>query len=80
MDIHELQKNLNKINLTRDDAILLFSRLLFPTYFFDSIEFKTNFEIYSSRINQYEELLSIVFGLLNNIYKIPKIEWLIKKI
>jgi hypothetical protein len=80
LDIHELQKNLNKINLTRDDAILLFSRLLFPTYFFDSIEFKTNFEIYSSRINQYEELLSIVFGLLNNTYKIPKIEWLIKKI
>lgn len=80
LNMLELEKIINEISLTRDDAILLFSRLLFPTYFFDCIELKSNFELYFSKINQYEELLNKVFVLLNNIYDIPKIEWLIKKI
>jgi len=80
LNILELNEIINEVAFTRDDAILLFSRLLFPTYFFDCIESKNDFRLYFSKINQYEELLNKIYNLLNKVYGIPKIEWLIKKI
>ena len=78
--ILEFKEAINSIYITRDDAIFLFSRLLFPTYFFDCIELDNNYEFYSCKINQYEKMLNDIFILLSGMYNIPRVEWIIKKI
>ena len=74
----ELFYMLSNIYMKNGDYILLYSRLLFPTYFFDSLENNEDVKIYSSKINQYERLLNKIYYILNAKYRIPKIEWLIK--
>ena len=71
---------IEKIFLKKDDYIMLYSRLLFPTYFFDCIEFNKNILLFSSKVNQYEKLLSDIIFELNKKVNIPFIEWITKKI
>ena len=80
LDINLLYKFLNSNNFMVDDYIILYARLLFPTYFFDCIENNNNIDIYISKINQYEKFLNQIYWVLNINRNIPKIDWIIKKI
>lgn len=80
LDINLLYKFLNNNIFRIDDYIILYARLLFPTYFFDCIENNNNIDIYISKINQYEKFLNHIYWVLNINRNIPKIDWIIKKI
>lgn len=79
LDINRVFNKINSINYNNGDYYLLFTRLLFPTYFFDLLESNKKITIYSSKINQYELLLNKIYNYLNSYTKIPYIEWLIKR-
>ena len=79
---------LNYMNFTRDEYILLISRMLYPSYYFDLIDRiifnNENEKILESIINRKEEYLDIIRNIYihaNNIRRIniPYIEWIIKK-
>ncbi len=78
LDEEELMYIFNSIYMKKGDYFLLYSRLLFPTYFFDAIEKKDDISMYISKINQYERLLNKIYYILSSKIKLPKIEWLIK--
>ena len=84
---NELRNYLDYINLTKDEYIYLYSRLLFPTYYFDTYD-----EIINNKGDE-NNILSIIKKsykyeeFLYNIYKyivyekkaqIEPIEWIIK--
>lgn len=69
----------SKVSLSKDEYILLFSRLLFPTYFFDCLECENDIKIYISKMNQYEKLLINVYFIIKQRNDIPIVDWLIKK-
>lgn len=79
LQLSELIISLEKIYLKPGDYILLYSRLLFPTYFFDCLENNQDISIYSSKINQYEDLLNKLYSYFLVKTVLPKIEWLIKR-
>ena len=86
ININELYAILNQIIFNRDEAILFFSRLLYPTYFFDicvEMFFFDNGEkdlnIIISKHNEYELILIEVFSFLQTKYQIPNINWLKKR-
>lgn len=68
------------LNLTNDDYLTLYSRLLFPTYFFDCVEVGDNISKYISKINLYEDYLNYIYYELSKVVKLPYIDWLIKKV
>lgn len=68
------------LGLTNDDYLTFYSRLLFPTYFFDCVEIGDNLNKYVSKINIYEDYLNYVYNELIRVVKIPYIDWLIKKV
>ena len=80
LDLNILKKFFESVYLSSDDYIILFARLLFPSYFFDCIENNDDIVIYSSKINQYERLLNLLYNLFKFKGNIPNIDWLIKKI
>ena len=71
---------MDTISLSIGDYIMLYSRLLFPTYFFDCIEFNKNCYTIYSKINQYEKLLNEIYYIIRKRCDLPPVEWLIKKI
>ena len=80
LDIYTIIK---KLNLNKTESILFFSRLLYPTYYFDMydkiIQGKTSEEKINNIIkknNSYEMFLKKIYKYLNKEYKIPNIEWL----
>ncbi len=80
IDLDAIFQNLDQLFLTPADFFLLYVRLLFPTYFFDCLETGEDILIYSSKINQYEQLLNDFYYYLKRYVDIPKIDWLIKKV
>ena len=71
---------LEKVSFTSDEYILLISRLLFPTYFFDYVEMKKDLFELQSKIYQYEKLLSDILSFVRKKVDIPSVEWITKKI
>ena len=80
---------LNYMNFNRDEYILFFARLLFPTYYFDLldeiIDNNENDSILENIINNADDyilFLKEVFNyiLINKRMNIPFIPWIIKKI
>lgn len=74
---------IKKLNFNKTESILFFSRLLYPTYYFDMydkiIQGKMSEEKINNIIkknNSYEMFLKKVYKYLNKEYKIPNIEWL----
>lgn len=67
--------------LSYNESMLLFIRLMYPTYFFDSYdEYQKNEQVNCSFINHislYEHFLKKVYKKISTYYKIPVIEWLI---
>lgn len=85
-DIYEeLMYYISYGNISTYECMLLFVRLLFPTFYFDiyeeiidnSMEEKELLKIIN-RINDYEVLLKRVYAYLKTITPIPDIEWLKK--
>ena len=73
---------LNSISITPEEAILLFSRLLYPSYFFDlydkilnedNINYKLDYIVKKNVC--YETFLLNIYNFFRNKYNIPKIEW-----
>lgn len=79
IELKKLFLFIDNMNLKSGDYVLLYSRLLFPTYFYDCIENNENIGIYTARINQYERFLNEIYFYLSSKTLIPKIDWLIKK-
>lgn len=74
-----------KVQLTNEQSILLYSRLLFPTYYFDICENifisksdKKDLNNILLKISSYIVFLKNLLVEMNKYYKIPEIEWIIK--
>lgn len=80
LDFNEFISGIERMNLKEGDYVLLYARLLFPTYFFDCVETEQNIEFFSSKINQYELLLTQMYYYLSPKAPVPKIDWLIKAV
>lgn len=74
---------LNNIKFSYDESLLLLSRLLYPSYYFDMydqiIQEKISEEkicFYIKKNTVYEVFLKKIYNYIKNKYKIPEIEWL----
>ena len=82
----ELEEHFKNNYYSRYGIRLLFGRVLYPSFYLDMYDqVITNtlnedkvLEIIN-RINDYEDYLKNIFIFLNKIYKIPEVEWLMKK-
>ena len=81
MDLEEVVETLKKFN--RVNLRLLFSRLLYPVYYFDQVKLILEEDVdektlmkFISKSRDYEILLFDVFNMINKKYNIPKVEWL----
>lgn len=81
LDFEEVVDALKKFN--RLDLRLLFSRLLYPMYYFDQVKLILEEDVdektlmkFISKSRDYEMLLFDVFNVINKKYNIPKVEWL----
>ena len=77
-EVVEMLKKFNRVNLR-----LLFSRLLYPVYYFDQVKLILEEDVdektlmkFISKSRDYEMLLFDVFSMINKKYNIPKVEWL----
>lgn len=84
--INELDQYFKKNFMSYYGMRLLFARVLYPSYYFELYEQiiqgnKSEEEILNitSKTNEYEEYLNIIFNYLNNYYNLPEIEWLKKR-
>ena len=78
---------LNYINLSKEEYILLISRLLFPTYFFDVYDKIINNELDEKIVKPIIDKTDSYISFIKNIFffiiyqkgiNIPYIEWIIK--
>ena len=82
----ELEEYFKNNYYSRYGIRLLFGRILYPSFYLDmydqiitnTIKEDKLFEIIN-RINEYEDYLKNIFIFLNKFYKIPEVEWLMKK-
>ena len=66
---------------------LLYSRLLFPSYYFDVYDSVMNKDLsdealldITDKIDEYEDFLLEIYNYLNKFLHIPEIEWINKKL
>lgn len=83
INIQESLNMIDKLNLKRDEAILLLSRLIYPSYYFDIYDSIIQEKASENKLdecikksNSYETFLKNVYNLLHLKYNIPEIEWL----
>ena len=69
--------------LNKDEAILFFSRFLFPTFYFDMYERILSKEIPENKIKvainvlpRYEKNIQQLYVFLKKYYVFPEIEWI----
>jgi len=86
LDFDEIEDFILDSNLSKASMRLLFSRLLYPSYYFDALVkifvYDESDEIlsrYIDRVNEFEDLLLDIFNLISKKYNIPPIEWLINR-
>lgn len=80
-----IKKQIIDYKMSSFDAILFFSRLLFPSYYFDCYQSivlgekeEGTINIYLSLTNEYQRFLKEIYFFLNQYYEIPEIDWIIK--
>ncbi len=80
---YELIEYINNYQLTSNECILLFARLLFPTFYFDIYEQIISGNINEEKLlyvikktNDYEMFLKKIYFEFRNYNFIPEIEWL----
>lgn len=83
--INDVIDDLSMINLTNYGVRLLMSRMLFPSFFFDSFEnfIDEKVDFYDivklvEKMNSYEEKLYKIYATIKNQYSLPEINWLKK--
>ena len=83
IDENEVLNYLDNLNFTYTENLLFFSRLLYPSYYFDIydqvIQEKISDEkiqFYIKKNTSYEAFLKKIYIYIKNKYKIPEIEWL----
>lgn len=76
-----LSNNFNRVSLR-----ILFSRLLYPSYYFDELknifiydESEEKLKKYIDKCSIYEDFLIDIYNLINKQINIPPLEWLIKE-
>ena len=84
--IEEIEPWLRTNPLSNFEARLLFGRLLFPSFFFDQYEKIIDHQIEEKRIleittrtDEYEQFLMMIYRILKEDHSLPEIEWLNKK-
>lgn len=83
MSIHEIKKLISKLELENIDYLLLYVRLLYPSYYFDLYEEIVNNNIIEDEINKiiklsglYEELLFETYNLIRGRINILGVDWI----
>ncbi len=84
-NIYEFVNDLQILNLHGKQYILFYSRLMFPSYYFDIYEMIISEKTYEKELNKillkiadYMQFLKDVWLELNKYYNMPEIEWIIK--
>lgn len=84
-NINDVTKYLEYINLSNYSARMVISRMLFPSFFFDSFEKLIEGKLTEQKIlhiiekmNYYEQYVLDIYMILRNRYDIPEIKWLKK--
>lgn len=79
----DIINSLNILNLDYNECILLLSRLIYPSYYFDIYDKIIQEKISEDKINfyieknvYYETFLKDIYKYLKSKYKLPNIEWL----
>lgn len=72
--------------LSYNECLLLFCRLLFPSYFFDLCDeyikgenIDDQLNIYISKTEDYEQFLREIYTFMRTRFQIPRIDWLVIK-
>lgn len=85
IDFELIKKTVNDYKFNRDEAVLFFARMIFPTYYFDcyqEILFGNKIEktllLYIERAADYQIFLKNLYFFLRLNYDMPEIEWIIK--
>lgn len=83
VDIKSLNTIFSKLNYDELLYRLLYSRMMFPSFFFDIYERVVNDNLHEeelipiiNKITKYEEFLKNIFFLINKKTKIPQVDWL----
>ena len=86
MSIYDVKEYLKGLELENIDYLLLYNRLLFPSYYFDTYEKIINNKMDEKEINKiinmanlYEELLYEIYRLFNSKINILGIDWINSK-
>lgn len=85
VNFEDIEYYINNNLFNTNEAILFFSRFLYPSYYFDvcneiiydNVDEKKLFEIIS-KIEDYEHFLKNIFYTLKSKFEIPEIEWIKK--
>ncbi len=82
----EIHNYFTSNNISLYGVRMFYARLLYPTYFFDKydeilygISSEKDLMNIIQKQDEYEEFLADMYNFLNLRYKIPEIEWIIKK-
>lgn len=86
LNFSEIEDVILNGKLSKQSLMLLFSRLLYPSYFFDLCEKILSEDLSEDALikimnksSDYEDLLNDIYILISKLYDIPKINWLIGK-
>lgn len=81
--LNDLEKYFDMFNFNEAEYRLLFGRMLFPSFFFDSYELYVKDKLDEkklldiiNRIEEYEKFLKKIYLLISDVYYIPEIKWL----
>lgn len=81
--IDEVFKILSDINITYDESLLLLSRLIYPSYYFDTYDKiiqgkvrEEKIEVYIRKNAYYEAFIKQIYKYLYNRFRIIEVEWL----
>ncbi len=78
-DLSEMELFLRDAHFSKEEAQLFFSRLLFPSFYFDYLEQKRFPKSLESRLEEYQFFLTDIYSFLREKYAIEEIRWLKKK-
>lgn len=85
LDLIDIQNYFNMVRLTREEVYLFYSRMLYPSIYFDLYEkiingFVDDKELLkmTTKIEKYQVLLKNLYWIVRNYSNLPDIEWIIK--
>ncbi len=86
LDYFEIEEILNNYQFSKCSLRFLFSRLLYPSYYFDlaykvlNDDYDENkIDILLSRIQEYEDFLMDIYNIINRKVHIPPVQWIMNK-